>query len=82
MGRLCEQKGQLLLVEAAHRLAAEGIDFELVLAGDGELRAEIETLIKRYMLCKTAVRITGRIRATEVRRRNSGRTGTRAAELC
>src|SRR5262249_44857034 len=43
VGRFCEQKGQLLLVEAAHRLAAQGMDFELVLAGDGELRSEIET---------------------------------------
>ena len=38
VGRLCEQKGQLLLIEAASRLAEEGIDFELVLAGDGEMR--------------------------------------------
>ncbi len=38
VGRLCEQKGQLLLIEAAHRLAQRGVEFELVLAGDGELR--------------------------------------------
>ena len=43
----CEQKGQLLLVEAAQRLAAQGMEFELVLAGDGELRADIEALVKR-----------------------------------
>jgi colanic acid/amylovoran biosynthesis glycosyltransferase len=42
VGRLCEQKGQLLLVEAAARLAREGVDFELVLVGDGELREAIE----------------------------------------
>ena len=42
VGRLCEQKGQLLLVEAALRLAEE-IDFELVLVGDGPLREAIET---------------------------------------
>src|SRR5262249_55644660 len=32
VGRLCEQKGQLLLVEAARRLVELGTEFELVLA--------------------------------------------------
>ncbi len=67
VGRLCEQKGQLLLVEAAHRLATEGADFELVLAGDGEMRAEIEALLLRYNL-QTKVRITGWINSEEVRK--------------
>lgn len=58
VGRLCEQKGQLLLLEAAHRLAADGTDFELVLAGDGELRRKIEFLITHYNLLDK-VRITG-----------------------
>jgi glycosyltransferase involved in cell wall biosynthesis len=44
IGRLSEQKGHLLLIEAAARLAAEHVDFELRLVGDGELRAEIEAL--------------------------------------
>src|SRR5262249_462907 len=48
VGRLCKQKGQLLLVEAARRLATQGIEFELILAGDGELRTEIELLVARY----------------------------------
>ncbi|MBP8185339.1 MAG: glycosyltransferase, partial [Pseudomonas sp.] len=58
VGRLCEQKGQLLLLEAARLLAAQAIEFELVLAGDGEMRAEIETLIADYGL-QARVRITG-----------------------
>ena len=66
VGRLCEQKGQLLLIEAAHRLAAAGVDFELVLAGDGELRAAIENLIARYKL-QGKVRITGWISGDRVR---------------
>ena len=66
VGRLCEQKGQLLLVEAARRLAAQGIAFELVLAGDGELRSEIEASIRRHKL-QDRVRITGWISGTEVR---------------
>jgi glycosyltransferase involved in cell wall biosynthesis len=36
VGRLSEEKGQLLLVEAAHKLALKDINFELVLAGDGD----------------------------------------------
>ncbi len=65
VGRLCEQKGQLLLIEAARRLAADGTDFELVLAGGGELRSEIEALIARYKL-QDKVRITGWISSDEV----------------
>lgn len=66
VGRLCEQKGQLLLVKAAWQLAKQGTDFELVLAGDGELRAEIEALIVRLNL-ESKVRITGWINSEQVR---------------
>jgi len=66
VGRLCEQKGQLLLIEAAHRLATRGVAFDLVLAGDGHLRAEIEASIRRYKL-QNLVRITGWLSAAEVR---------------
>jgi colanic acid/amylovoran biosynthesis glycosyltransferase len=48
VGRLCEQKGQLLLVEAAARLAAAGLDFKLVLVGDGPLRHQIEEMIAEF----------------------------------
>jgi glycosyltransferase involved in cell wall biosynthesis len=47
VGRLCEQKGQLLLVEAAQILKCKGVVFELVLAGDGPLRPEIEAAITK-----------------------------------
>lgn len=66
VGRLCEQKGQLLLVEAACRLAEKGTDFELVLVGDGEMRGEIETLIARYHL-EGKVHITGFLGGDRVR---------------
>jgi glycosyltransferase involved in cell wall biosynthesis len=66
VGRLCEQKGQLLLVEAAALLAAEGLDFELVLAGDGEMRPDIEAAIERLGLA-AKVRITGWISSAQVR---------------
>ena len=66
VGRLCEQKGQLLLVQALQRVVARGVALELVLAGDGELRAEIEALIDRLGL-RAQVRITGWIGSAEVR---------------
>ena len=66
VGRLCEQKGQLLLLEAVQRLVARGTKLELVLAGDGEMRPEIETLIALYKL-QDVVRITGWISSDQVR---------------
>lgn len=66
VGRLCEQKGQLLLIEAAVQLRAAGYAFELVLAGDGEMRLAIEDLIAHHDLCKH-VRITGWISPDQVR---------------
>lgn len=67
VGRLCEQKGQLLLVEACHILNEQSVDFELVLAGDGELRLEIDRMIKQYKLSEK-IRITGWIGFEEVRK--------------
>lgn len=66
VARLSRQKGHTLLVEAARRLAGQGIDFELVLAGDGELRPEIEALIAQHALADK-VRITGWISGQQVR---------------
>lgn len=66
VGRLCAEKGQLLLVEAAARLASRDIPFELVLAGDGPMRPEIEALIRSHRL-QQMVRITGWLSSTQVR---------------
>jgi colanic acid/amylovoran biosynthesis glycosyltransferase len=66
VGRLSAEKGQLLLVDAAHALARKGIDFELVLVGDGEMRPEIEALIARYSL-QAKVRLTGSISTEQLR---------------
>lgn len=66
VGRLCEQKGQILLLEATRRLLAKGIDFQLVLAGDGDMRRVLEGFISQNNLAK-AVRITGWISGDEVR---------------
>lgn len=66
VGRLCEQKGQFLLLEAARELVARGVELQLVLVGDGEIRSEIESLVESYGL-QQIVRITGWISSDEVR---------------
>jgi colanic acid/amylovoran biosynthesis glycosyltransferase len=58
IGRLSEQKGHFLLVEAAAQLAAEDLPFKLVLVGDGLLRAELEAEIARCGL-QDRIEITG-----------------------
>lgn len=58
VGRLCEQKGQLLLIEAASRLVQQGCELELRLVGDGPMRKECEGAIKRWNL-QRHVTITG-----------------------
>lgn len=66
VGRLVEAKGQLLLIEAARRMACKGVAFELVLAGDGPARGLLESLIVKYHL-GGHVRITGWISGNDVR---------------
>ena len=50
IGRIVEQKGQAILVQAAAALRDRGLDFELVIVGDGPMRSEIERLIDRLDL--------------------------------
>ncbi len=66
VGRLCEAKGQLLLINAVKQLAAEGLKFKLLLVGDGELRCDIESLIAEFGL-EDWVEITGWASSSEVR---------------
>ncbi|WP_342733644.1 glycosyltransferase family 4 protein [Bradyrhizobium sp. B117] len=66
VGRLCEQKGQLLLVETIAELVKEGIGVRLVLVGDGEFREPIERLISENGFADH-VRITGWATAAEVK---------------
>ncbi len=58
IGRITEQKGQAILVQAAARLRNRGADFELVIVGDGPMRGEIERLIEQFRLTER-VKITG-----------------------
>ncbi|HJP02730.1 MAG TPA: glycosyltransferase family 4 protein [Planctomycetota bacterium] len=42
VGRLSEEKGFSLLIEAVEQLIAEGLDVELSIAGEGHLRGQLE----------------------------------------
>lgn len=66
VGRLSAQKGQVLLVQAFADAIDAGVDAELVLAGDGELRGKIEAVIAERGI-EDRVRITGWISGKEVR---------------
>lgn len=66
VGRLCEQKGQLLLLEAAAAIVRKGVSLEIVFAGDGEMRPEVERLSDALGL-RGHVRITGWIDSGRVR---------------
>ncbi len=66
VGRFSPQKGHLVLLDAARRLANEGIDFQLILAGDGVLRPEIELQIAQHKLTDK-VQITGWVSGKRVR---------------
>lgn len=66
VARLSGQKGQLILLQAAAVLKNKGIRFELVLAGDGEMRPDVEAEIKRLGI-GDSVRITGWISGAQVK---------------
>ncbi len=66
IGRLAEQKGQLLLVEAAQILAREGRRFEIVLIGDGPMRSEIQSFIEKNNL-PDMVKLAGWMTSDRVR---------------
>jgi glycosyltransferase involved in cell wall biosynthesis len=58
VGRLCEAKGQLLLLGAIAGLKQRGVRVDLVLAGDGPMRTQIEKMVRDFGL-QDRVRITG-----------------------
>lgn len=65
VGRLCEQKGQLLLLDALRLVLDKGRDCRLVLAGDGEMRQAIDQRVKELAL-ESHVSITGWISGDQV----------------
>lgn len=58
IGRIVEQKGQTILVQAVARLIERGLEVKLVIVGDGPMRGDIEALIDRLGL-RDHVRVTG-----------------------
>ncbi|SOF00029.1 Glycosyltransferase involved in cell wall bisynthesis [Burkholderia sp. OK233] len=58
VGRLAAQKGHMLLVRALANVIDDIPDLELMLIGDGEMRVEIEALIRNEGI-EHAVQITG-----------------------
>lgn len=66
VARLAPQKGHMILLEAAAKLQSEGARFELVIAGGGPSRTEIEGAIDALSL-RDAVRLTGWVSQERVR---------------
>lgn len=66
VARLVRLKGHAVLIEAAARLAKEGLPFEIVLAGDGPFRARIVDLIREFGV-EDRVKLAGWMNANQVR---------------
>jgi teichuronic acid biosynthesis glycosyltransferase TuaC len=60
VGRMVAVKGLELLIEAAHRLKASGLDFEIYLAGNGPEREKVEAQSNKLDL-KSHVRFVGSV---------------------
>ena len=68
VGRLEEQKGQLLLVEAAATLVGRGItDFEIIIIGGGRFQEALEAAIRERGVA-SQVKLAGWMGGAEVRR--------------
>lgn len=66
IGRLCEQKGQLLLLQSLKEVLDCGHQVKLILAGDGDMRPEIERFVSKHGL-QNNVEITGWISSIQVK---------------
>jgi colanic acid/amylovoran biosynthesis glycosyltransferase len=67
VGRLCPEKHPILLIEAAARLAAEGVPFRLRIVGSGELERQVRARIHSAGLADRCV-MTGALDGAGVRR--------------
>jgi len=66
IGRLSAQKGHLVLIDAAKKLLEQGLQFKIILVGDGELRQVIESRIHEYGLGEK-ISITGWVGGSRVK---------------
>lgn len=58
IGRLCDEKGLPLLIDAVARLVASGTACRLSIIGDGPLRADVEAFVNERRL-ETSIRLLG-----------------------
>jgi len=58
IARMSPEKGHEVALEAAAKLHEDGVDFEMVLVGDGELRSRIEAIVRERGLGQV-VRLAG-----------------------
>lgn len=61
-GRMVKQKNQRFLIDVAERLHIQGLTFQLLIAGSGELQTELEAAVAERNL-RTCVRFPGFIEA-------------------
>jgi glycosyltransferase involved in cell wall biosynthesis len=66
IGRLSEQKGQLVLLHALAELAREGVPFKMTIIGDGPLRPVLEQHVRKLGL-ENKVALPGWLSNSEVR---------------
>lgn len=59
-GRLTDQKGQVYLIELAALLKKDGVEFRLLIAGEGELRSRLTRLIQEKDLSRE-VKLLGHV---------------------
>lgn len=57
-GRICDQKRPLLLAEILKLVSDEGLSYNALIIGDGELRSQLEGLLDQYGL-KSKVKMLG-----------------------
>lgn len=67
IGRLSEQKGQMLLVRAVRELVDEGRDLHVVIVGGGPMYSQIESLIDALGVTKH-ITLTGAVPSEELKR--------------
>jgi len=65
VGRLVSEKGALVLLDATARLQKEGLEFDVLIIGDGPERAKLEGEIERRGM-GSRVRITGFLRGSQL----------------
>lgn len=67
VGRLCPQKGNLLLIDSFNKIVAKDRDAKLIFVGDGEMREKVEKEIENKKLGNNVI-ITGFVSESEVRK--------------